>query len=31
MWQDALMADLTAAESDCQPIRLQLPAILDPS
>lgn len=31
MQQDALMADLTAAESDCQTIMLQLPAIPDPS
>jgi seryl-tRNA synthetase len=31
MRQDALMADLTAAESDCQTIMLQLPAIPDPS
>ncbi len=29
--QDALMADLTAAESECQTIMLQLPAIPDPS
>jgi seryl-tRNA synthetase len=31
MRQDTLMADLTAAESDCQTIMLQLPAIPDPS
>jgi seryl-tRNA synthetase len=31
MQQDALMADLTGAESDCQTIMLQLPAIPDPS
>jgi seryl-tRNA synthetase len=31
MQQDALMADLTTAESDCQTIMLQLPAIPDPS
>jgi len=31
MQQDALVADLTAAESDCQTIMLQLPAIPDPS